>query len=398
MGITPDAIKIRLEQNWLEFLKVNSSKLQSEKLDGSSPPSVFVGEFGYPKVRVGPLVPPFHGDTVILDKPELWAGKNLEEVIGYRLGLVLGTVVKNVHQTDGNYIESLQDLAMSQRPADSEVTFERKISIANSLNGTLYDGASTPFGPSAPVKQLSLLSASADRRIESAYYDTDLHASDAIFDMYSAGLDVSNINRVLSMGMIGVKKARRLVPTKWSITATDDVISRRLVSNLESYPTIDICELTSYRHMDNLYSVILLPMQNWSFELIEYWITRTGEIAVGSDYEGPLGLNHYPETAGAFYAAKLAVTEYFEKIGRKGAAIVLREIQPGYVMPMGVWQVRQGVREALKSEPRRFESINSALQHASVRHSASATELVQRSRIYGETKSQAKITDFLPQE
>ena len=38
-------------------------------LDGSSPPGVFVGRFGYPKVYVGPLVPPVHGDTQILDAP-----------------------------------------------------------------------------------------------------------------------------------------------------------------------------------------------------------------------------------------------------------------------------------------------------------------------------------------
>src|SRR5207249_8313855 len=35
------------------------------ELDGASPPGVFVGRFGYPKVFVGPLVPPIHGDTQI---------------------------------------------------------------------------------------------------------------------------------------------------------------------------------------------------------------------------------------------------------------------------------------------------------------------------------------------
>src|SRR5437879_6332237 len=39
-------------------------------LDGSSPPGVFVGRFGYPKVYVGPLVPPIHGDTQILRSEE----------------------------------------------------------------------------------------------------------------------------------------------------------------------------------------------------------------------------------------------------------------------------------------------------------------------------------------
>ena len=39
-------------------------------MDGASPPSVFVGRFGYPKVSIGPMIPPFHGDTSLLDTPE----------------------------------------------------------------------------------------------------------------------------------------------------------------------------------------------------------------------------------------------------------------------------------------------------------------------------------------
>src|SRR2546428_12160665 len=53
-------------------------------LDGSSPPGVFVGRFGYPKVFVGPLIPPVHGDTEILDTPEAWIGRTLEEIVGFR--------------------------------------------------------------------------------------------------------------------------------------------------------------------------------------------------------------------------------------------------------------------------------------------------------------------------
>jgi len=37
--------------------------IDSTYLEGSSPPSVFVGRFNYPKVFVGPMIPPQHGDT-----------------------------------------------------------------------------------------------------------------------------------------------------------------------------------------------------------------------------------------------------------------------------------------------------------------------------------------------
>src|SRR5207247_5715858 len=57
-------------------------------LDGSSPPGVFVGRFGYPKVFVGPLVPPVHGDTQILDAPEEWVGHYMEYIVRFRSAVV----------------------------------------------------------------------------------------------------------------------------------------------------------------------------------------------------------------------------------------------------------------------------------------------------------------------
>ncbi|MCJ2512669.1 MAG: hypothetical protein LN409_04900, partial [Candidatus Thermoplasmatota archaeon] len=57
-------------------------------LDGSSPPSVFVGRLGYPKVYVGPMVPPIHGNTEILDLPEKWLNKSIDDIINYRFQLV----------------------------------------------------------------------------------------------------------------------------------------------------------------------------------------------------------------------------------------------------------------------------------------------------------------------
>jgi len=85
---TADEIKKRLERNWIQFLNNNLANLSVKTLSGASPPSVFVGRYGYPKVKVGPLVPPLHGDTAILDMPELWLGKSIEEIVNYRLSLV----------------------------------------------------------------------------------------------------------------------------------------------------------------------------------------------------------------------------------------------------------------------------------------------------------------------
>ena len=71
------------------------------------------------------MVPPLHGDTTILDKPEMWLGKSIEEIINYRLSLVRGVSNIDIHRTSGKYIESLQELAMTSKSVESEVTFEK---------------------------------------------------------------------------------------------------------------------------------------------------------------------------------------------------------------------------------------------------------------------------------
>ena len=74
-------IRKSIEANWQEYLSKYGNLFTSDSLSGSSPPSVFVGSYDYPKVYVGPMVPPIHGDTSLLDIPEQWAGKTLEEIV-----------------------------------------------------------------------------------------------------------------------------------------------------------------------------------------------------------------------------------------------------------------------------------------------------------------------------
>jgi hypothetical protein len=341
------------------------------------------------------MIPPLHGDTAIYDRTELWAGKSLEEIANYRLSLVRGVASLKVNDTSGRYLESLQELAMSERPADSEASFEKGPLADVELEKELrLNAEAAPFGPAAPIKTFKASSLSADQRIESAHYDTDLRAADAIMELYRRGVETSSVQRVLSVGMLGLKKNRKLVPTRWSISATDDVISGRLVKENEINQAIDLFEVTQYSHLANNYSVILVPDDVWSFEMIESWFTNSGQIATGSDYEDARGLDHYPSIAGAHFAARLAVAEHLSRRRRKAAALVLREIHPEYVMPVGVWQIREGVREALKKPPAKFGTFDSALAHASASVSLSRQEIARKSRLWRNAKSQTRITDF----
>jgi len=113
-------IRKAIEAKWNEYLAKYGNLFSSDSLSGSSPPSVFVGSYNYPKVNVGPMVPPIHGDTGILDAPERWIGKSLEEIVNYRLNLVRGIQKVPVNDPTGRYIENLQELAMSEEATDSD--------------------------------------------------------------------------------------------------------------------------------------------------------------------------------------------------------------------------------------------------------------------------------------
>jgi DNA repair protein NreA len=390
-----DEIKTRLKKNWYEFVNANSKRFTNKVIDGSSPPSLFVGEYGYPHVRVGPMVPPYHGDTSILDNPELWLGKSLEEIVNYRINLLKGTMIHNVSKISDRYIESLQDLALSKRAVDSTMTFEKTPSqYLNEMVLSKSNPEEIPTVFSAPVSEFKIYPSTSDVKIEKKYYDGDLLASDAVVELYENNVDITRIAKVLSMGMLGRKKNRKLVPTKWSITAADDIVSMNLLKKIKDNTVLD-CHLVFYfNHLGNYYSIIFIPDDVWNFEMIESWIDTNGRVHIGSDYESGKNIEHYPSIAGAYFAARLAAAEYLFKKRKKSSVLILREIHPEYFMSLGVWQIREGIRESLKSKGKKFETFDSALKYGISKTSLSINEWIKNSSII-RNKKQKRISDYL---
>jgi len=357
---------------WHESLSKYGHLFSSDSISGTSPPSVFVGSYNYPKVFVGPMVPPIHGNTSLLDSPENWKGKSLEEIINFRLNLVRGTQKIAIDQTEGRYIENLQEVTMSSKPIDSDLIFQKSTTPKISL-----DGESAPFGPVGEIKSAKFSSTSPVKSIEKIFYDKDLKAQDAILKLYNSGIEISKIQKCFSIGMLGQK--RKLVPTKWSITATDDIISKYLTDEILDYNLIDTCKVFSYTHLGNIFSVVLFP-HRWIYEMIEAWYSN-GILGFGSDSEDARGIDHPPAIAGAYFAAKLGVLEYLNKQKIQAGVIILREIRPEYAIPVGVWQVREGIREAMKQNPTISETFDSALRIASQKMSISNSEWLSHGEI-----------------
>jgi hypothetical protein len=377
-------IRRAILSKWHESLSKHANLFSSDSVSGTSPPSVFVGSYDYPKVFVGPMVPPLHGDTSLLDSPEKWKGKSLEDIVNFRLNLVRGIQKISIDQTEGRYIENLQEVAMSSKPIDSDLIFQKPTSPNVSL-----DGESAPFGPIGEIKSAKFSGTSSVKSIEKTYYDKDLKAQDAVLNLYNSGIEISKIQKCFSIGMLGQK--RKLVPTKWSITATDDIICKSLTDEVLNYSLIDSHRVFSYEHLGNIFTIVLFP-HRWVYEMIEAWYSN-GIMGFGSDYEDARGIDHPPAIAGAYFAAKLGVLEYLNRKKIQAGVVILREIRPEYAIPVGVWQVREGVREAMNQPSQIADDFEHALLLASNKMSISKSEWLSHGKIL-ELMRQKTISDF----
>ncbi|MEM2905727.1 MAG: Nre family DNA repair protein [Candidatus Bathyarchaeia archaeon] len=374
-------------------------KIRSLRLEGSSPPGVFVGRIGYPHVSVGPLAPPFQGDTSLLDLPELWFGRSIQEIAAFRSSLVRGKTIAHVQDAEagGRLLEMTRELALAADPIEVELRFEKE-----PRGYLLLSDDVQPFGPSARISDMRTGGGRWDARVEKAYEDTDLKAAEAVLNLFHDGVLVSRIQRALSIGALGLKGQRRLVPTRWSITAVDDTISRALAERVKEYPIIDEYRVYESEYLDNRFEVLMMP-QAWSYEAIEAWYPNTlwnpssPSVVFYGDHEGFNGRATYASMGGCYYASRLAVTEYLVKERRQASVLVLREAHPGYIMPVGVWQVRENTRNALRNRPLRFNTLREALARIAARLEIPLETWIRGSRLLRDALHQRTIADFLSQ-
>lgn len=358
------------------------------EVEGSSPPEIFVGRQGYPKVYVGPLIPPFKGRTEHLGMSELWFGKGLSEIVRMRLQLLRGKRRLKVTQLDDRLAMDLQEAMLSRLSVDMEAR------LKHPPRGAVLSELHQPFGPSALVEELRIEPRSSDHRIERAFYDGDLKAGEAVIELYERGVPVSRIQQGLSAGLFGTWARRKFVPTRWSITAVDDVLSKHLLRRVKEFPEIGEYRLYYGEYLNNRWAVLMLP-ERWSYESIEVWFPGTllDEMAIAGDYEPFEGRWSYASMGGCYYAGRLAVAERLNEEGRQASVLILREAHPGYI-PVGVWNVRETVRHVLKSEPIKCDELGECLKEVERRLYLPLSVWIENSAMLRRELTQAKLDAF----
>jgi hypothetical protein len=365
-------------------------------VEGTSP-TPFIGRYGYPSINVGLLsLPERIEEAWLYDAPKYWAKNkfSIERIIGLRSSMLnsrsrlhVGSAkqrfqsrisdffqsaqtVDSVHDSSESFsrkvIETTQQAAMVLKPMEVEYGLQKQPDFKLSL-----DSVSLPVGPSGNLTDLKAGTVPHVRRVvDKVHSDTDLNATQAGLQLYKRGYGEHLVTKMLSVGSIGVRTKRKFVPTRWAITATDDMLSKHQIKSIIDYPDIADYEFYAGSYQGNYFFVLLMP-GNWAFELFEMYLpnaswNESSQIAYTTDFEVAPGRTKYASNCtGGYYAVRLPVTELLGKRKRRSAALVFRFITDEYTCPLGVFVCREATRIALSNKPARFSSESELFAYAS---------------------------------
>ncbi len=340
------------------------------QIDSISPPSVFIGsKLKYPLVNVGILSPLERDENAwVYDDAKYWAENDFQigEVIKLRDNLLNSRFQSKVTDVRLNkkFVEIARDVAIASKPVDVEIEFKKNISVNKNKDRIL-----TPLGMRAGLKKVKITSnVKISQKVDKVIND-ELKASEGMDLLYKNNLDEYALSKILSVGVLGLKKNKRLVPTRWSITATDDTIGKNLMKNVRDYKWIENYNLFFGEFLGNQYMILFFP-NLWGYELFELYLPKSSwnpsnEIRASTDYENYSGRKAYAfNTAGGYYAARLPILQYLNNIKRQASVLVIRIETPSYWASLGVWVVRESVRKTLKKVAMKFNSRKELIEGA----------------------------------
>jgi len=283
-------------------------------------------------------------------------------------------------------LSEMQLITQSIKTTELEITLgngERKvIDGTTGINNSFFD-----------IENLRIVeNIQVPKTIDKIVSDTSLSATNGIVSLYKRLDDVYKIEQLLSVGLLGNKNKRSLVPTRWAITAVDDTVSKNIIEDLKRNQTIDKYELYYFEFYKNKFYVIVMPLP-WSFEMIE----SNGTNWFSIDFEHYEGRHDYASSVtGAYYAARLEIAKKLNERKRSGRILVLRDIDPSY-QSKGVWVIREAIAEAMQKKPLVFDTIELVLNY--IDHEFKIRGEIKywadQSTILKENKTQKRLFEFM---
>ncbi|MBI5797399.1 hypothetical protein HZA98_00660 [Candidatus Woesearchaeota archaeon] len=379
--------------------QLQTVRLDKENFQGTAP-TVFVGRYGYPQVNVGILAPPdkIEKEAELYDAPKEWSkrGFQIPDVLGFRSVLIHSRMQAPVRMAK-KYVEISQEVALSSSPVDVEFFLHKKPVYQMSTSDV-----ETVMGAKAELKKAVLASSPhIDAQVEKVV-DDDLKAVESLSLLYKKGFDENFLTRILSVGTLGLKKQRKLVPTRWAITSVDDTLGKNMIDEIKEYKQMDY-QVFFGGYMGNYFMVLCFPYV-WSYELFEMYMPSTllnaeKEVKFSTDHEFYDGRKTYAENCvGGYYASRLSVLEKLHSLKKQGAVVVLRFITEEYTTPLGVWVPRQASRGAVQ-HGREFSSQIEMLEYVKnfvlERFHYDIDKILKESKVLTLIKTQKRLFDFI---
>lgn len=364
----------------------------------SNSPAPFVGRYGYPHVNVGILAPPERTEDVWqYDAPKHWAAQSyhIPQIVDYRTGLMNSHEQVNIKHVN-KIIEISQHIAMADKPVELEVNLKKKPTLR-----ATFDAYTAPTGPTAQLKHAEITAnPSIPTKVDKVVSDIDLKAAEALTYLYDHDFDENFLTRLLSVATLGIKTNRKLVPTRWSITATDDILGKHLLSEIKEYQLADFSAYFG-SYLGNYYLILLFP-EVWSYELFEIYLPnyhKTQLLDYSTDYESFDGRKNYAvDTTGGYYTVRLAILEKLKQLKRQASILVIRVITEEYTLPLGVWVTREATRKTVATQPLMFSDDKLLLTYAHIflkrKFGLDITTIISTSKLLHAIKHQKKLSAY----
>ena len=321
----------------------------------------------YPLVNVGILSPLERDeDAWVYDDAGYWAKNNfsIHDVVRLRNNLLNSRFQSQVQDSRLNkkFVEIAKEIAIASKPVDVEIELKKQLSV-----GRKKDRIVTDMGMRAPLKKARITeNVKVHRKLDKMMND-EIKSSEALKYLYKSNFSEYILSKVLSVGVLGLKKNKKLVPTRWSITATDDALGKFLLEEIKKYKWIEDYELFFGSFLGNSYLIMLFP-NVWSYELFEIYFPGSSWnpskiIKASTDFEFFSGRKIYAKnTAGGYYACRLPILEYLNKIKRQASVLAIRLETPSYWASLGVWVVRESVKKAMNKKALKFDSMEELIE------------------------------------
>ncbi len=349
-------------------------------------PSVFVGRHNYPNVNVGPSATQEEETALKFQDPKEWFGMPYEEVIGLQTALIRSKNRKSV-RSDDRFTRENQLLSMAKEPTDIEIEFKNRPKFQYN-----FDNIRNPVVSSGPLEDMKIAENINIKHSVEKIVEDELKAEKQVEKLYSKDVDVYKIINILSSGAMGEEDKKKMVPTRWSVTASQSMVARNIIEDLKGMPVVNEYRVYSSEYLDNHFEVLLIPGK-WEFENFETWAPKEGtkhteKASILQEHEPYGGRSSYAERqGGGYYASRLGAVEGLKNLGRQARVIVFREIYEGYIVPVGSWQILENVRNAFRNDCIKFETMKNALSHidkrlrASIEHYRNRSEILQQKRL-----------------